>query len=40
MNLDGGGSVTMTVNGKMITMPSDATGERAIGDASVLTRKP
>ncbi|WP_260478811.1 phosphodiester glycosidase family protein [Kibdelosporangium aridum] len=38
MNLDGGGSVTMTVNGKMISMPSDATGERAVGDALVLTR--
>ncbi|RJQ69618.1 phosphodiester glycosidase family protein [Pseudonocardiaceae bacterium YIM PH 21723] len=38
MNLDGGGSVGMAVNGKMITMPSDATGERAVGDALLLRR--
>ncbi|MFE6776220.1 phosphodiester glycosidase family protein [Streptomyces sp. NPDC057702] len=38
MNLDGGGSSGMAVNGKLITMPSDATGERAVGDALLLTR--
>ncbi|WP_217199613.1 phosphodiester glycosidase family protein [Streptomyces buecherae] len=38
MNLDGGGSSAMAVNGKLLTMPSDATGERAVGDALVLTR--
>lgn len=33
MNLDGGGSTTMVVNGKVTNAPSDATGERPIGDA-------
>lgn len=37
MALDGGGSVTMTVNGKVINAPSDGT-ERAVGDALLLTR--
>ncbi|WP_031062932.1 phosphodiester glycosidase family protein [Streptomyces ochraceiscleroticus] len=38
MNLDGGGSVGMAVDGRLITTPSDATGERAVGDALLLTR--
>ncbi|MEV0604044.1 phosphodiester glycosidase family protein [Streptomyces sp. NPDC050315] len=38
MNLDGGGSVGMAVNGRLITTPSDATGERAVGDALLLTK--
>jgi hypothetical protein len=33
LNLDGGGSTTMTVRGTVVTRPSDATGERPIGDA-------
>jgi Phosphodiester glycosidase/SPOR domain len=33
MNLDGGGSTAMAVNGKLVTSPSDATGERPVGDA-------
>ena len=33
VNLDGGGSTTMTVGGAVVTRPSDATGERPIGDA-------
>lgn len=33
MNLDGGGSTTMVVNGKVVNHPSDATGERAVSDA-------
>lgn len=37
MALDGGGSVTMTVNGKVVNAPSDGT-ERAVGDALTLTR--
>ena len=36
VNLDGGGSTTMTVGGKLVNRPSDATGERPIGDALVL----
>ena len=33
VNLDGGGSTTMTVGGKLVNRPSDATGERPIADA-------
>jgi hypothetical protein len=33
MNLDGGGSTTMVVDGTVINAPSDATGERPVGDA-------
>ncbi|QUQ71266.1 phosphodiester glycosidase family protein [Kutzneria sp. CA-103260] len=36
MNLDGGGSTAMAVNGKLVTSPSDATGERPIGDALLI----
>ncbi len=32
LNLDGGGSTTMTVNGTLVNYPSDATGERPVGD--------
>jgi hypothetical protein len=33
VNLDGGGSTTMVADGKVINHPSDATGERPVGDA-------
>ena len=33
MNLDGGGSTTMFLNGKVVNHPSDKEGERSIGDA-------
>lgn len=33
MNLDGGGSTTMVVGGRVVNAPSDATGERPVGDA-------
>ncbi|AZV42675.1 phosphodiester glycosidase family protein [Peribacillus asahii] len=33
LNLDGGGSTTMAINGKVVNHPSDAAGERAVGDA-------
>ncbi|TDD55647.1 phosphodiester glycosidase family protein [Saccharopolyspora elongata] len=36
MALDGGGSAGMVVNDNMVTTPSDAAGERAIGDALFL----
>jgi hypothetical protein len=36
VNLDGGGSTTMTIRGTVVTRPSDATGERPIGDAILL----
>ena len=38
INLDGGGSSTLVIDGKVVSHPSDAAGERAIGDAIVLTR--
>lgn len=33
VNLDGGGSTTMVVDGQVVNQPSDAAGERAVGDA-------
>jgi exopolysaccharide biosynthesis protein len=32
LNLDGGGSTAMAVNGQLVNNTSDATGERAVGD--------
>ncbi|MFF4213114.1 phosphodiester glycosidase family protein [Streptomyces sp. NPDC001796] len=32
LNLDGGGSTAMAVDGALVNRPSDATGERAVGD--------
>jgi hypothetical protein len=40
VNLDGGGSTTMTLGSTLVTRPSDATGERPVGDAIVLDRRP
>ncbi|MDP9988291.1 exopolysaccharide biosynthesis protein [Arthrobacter oryzae] len=42
MNLDGGGSTTMVQDGRVVSSPSDATGERPVGDALVVLpgRKP
>ena len=37
VNLDGGGSTTMTIRGTVVTRPSDATGERPIGDAILVS---
>lgn len=37
MNLDGGGSTTMFLDGKVINTPSDKEGERKIGDAIIVT---
>ena len=36
VNLDGGGSTGMTLGQRLVTRPSDATGERPIGDAVIL----
>lgn len=33
VNLDGGGSTTFVIDGELVNRPSDATGERPIGDA-------
>jgi phosphodiester glycosidase/sporulation related protein len=38
INLDGGGSTTMVADGKVLNSPSDAAGERPVGDALVITR--
>jgi hypothetical protein len=38
VNLDGGGSTGMTLGSGLVTRPSDATGERPIGDALVIDR--
>lgn len=37
LNLDGGGSSTMVVQGKVVNSPSDATGPRAVSDAIGVT---
>ncbi len=37
MNLDGGGSTTMFVDGKIVNKPSDKEGERKVGDAILVT---
>jgi Phosphodiester glycosidase/SPOR domain len=36
VNLDGGGSSTMTIGSTLVNHPSDTTGERPIGDALIL----
>ncbi|MEV5330549.1 phosphodiester glycosidase family protein [Streptomyces werraensis] len=36
VNLDGGGSTTMVANGQVINKPSDAAGERPVGDALLI----
>jgi exopolysaccharide biosynthesis protein len=36
INLDGGGSTTMVVNGKLVNHPSDQTGERPVSDAILI----
>jgi Phosphodiester glycosidase/SPOR domain len=36
VNLDGGGSTTMAIGSRLVNRPSDATGERPVGDALVL----
>jgi hypothetical protein len=39
LNFDGGGSTTMVIDGAVVNVPSDATGERAVGDALVVVKK-
>ena len=39
MNFDGGGSTTMVVGGKVVNVPSDAEGERAIGNALMVVKR-
>jgi len=37
MNLDGGGSTTMFLDGKVVNKPSDKEGERKVSDALLVT---
>lgn len=37
MNLDGGGSTTMFLDGKVLNHPSDKDGERKVSDAILVT---
>jgi hypothetical protein len=39
MNFDGGGSTTMVVDGAVVNTPSDATGERAVGNALLVVER-
>jgi len=39
LNLDGGGSTTMVVKGKIVNHPSDAAGARRVSDALIVTRR-
>ena len=39
LNLDGGGSTTMVVTGKVINRPSDPTGPRPVSDAIVVSKR-
>lgn len=39
MNFDGGGSTTMVVEGKLMNVVSDSSGERAVGNALMVVRK-
>ena len=36
INLDGGGSTSMVIDGALVNSPSDATGERPVGDVIVI----
>ena len=36
LNLDGGGSTTMVIDGQVINQPSDAAGERPVGDVLLI----
>jgi exopolysaccharide biosynthesis protein len=36
LNLDGGGSSAMTVRGRVVSRPSDPSGERPVSDALVV----
>jgi exopolysaccharide biosynthesis protein len=40
INLDGGGSTAMVINGSLVNFPSDATGERPVSDAIVVRAVP
>jgi hypothetical protein len=39
MNFDGGGSTTMVIDGAVVNVPSDKTGEREVGNALMVVRR-
>ncbi|MGZ5454605.1 MAG: phosphodiester glycosidase family protein, partial [Candidatus Aminicenantales bacterium] len=39
INMDGGGSTTMVVGGRVVNSPSDLSGERPVGDAFLVLRR-
>ncbi len=39
LNLDGGGSTTMVIDGKLVNHPSDITGERPVGNCLIIINK-
>jgi hypothetical protein len=39
MNLDGGGSSTLWIRGRVVNAPSDANGERSVGNALFVVRR-
>ena len=39
MNFDGGGSTSMVVDGRLMNVVSDTSGERAVGNALMVVRK-
>jgi hypothetical protein len=39
MNFDGGGSTTMVIDGQLMNTPTDAAGERAVGNALLIVRR-
>lgn len=39
LNLDGGGSTTMVLDGRVVNRPSDESGERPVGNALVVVRR-
>jgi exopolysaccharide biosynthesis protein len=39
LNLDGGGSTTMVVNGRIVNKPSDPTGPRQVNDAILVNER-
>lgn len=40
MNFDGGGSTTMVIDGRVANVPSDPSGERVVGNALLLVKRP
>lgn len=39
LNFDGGGSTALVIDGKVVNVPTDATGERAIANALLVLQR-